>query len=779
MADSGSFDLSPSLDSTVQTVGQIVSGRLLSCPPDTALSEAARLMRSRSCSSIIIVENNLPVGIWTERDALSLDLSDPDSFDRPISEVMTRGVKSVEVDTLISEAGLRFKRENIRHLLVVDQVGLPKGMLSQTDVVLNHGVEHYLTFRDVRSVMSKPLVLVTPETSLTEVARRIREEKTEAAIVTFPDWQEDDGIITERDVVRLISERRSGCAGDVCTRPVMCVHPNATLLSARNLFSQHGFRHLAVKDETGFVGLLCFSDILSILQYEYVAQLNSALRQRDEALIRSRKDLHLARQVIEASLDGVMIVNENGRIEYVNPAFTQVTGYPAVEVIGKNPRILQSGRHSLEFYDQMWRQLHDEGYWKGEIWNCRKSGEIYAEWLTINTIRGEDGRIAKYAGIFSDITDRKRDEERVHNLAYNDQLTGLPNRRLFQDRLNHALAHAYRHHGRMAVMFLDLDLFKRINDTLGHDVGDEVLREVAQRLLGCVRSDDTVARLGGDEFVILMPELEDPADAARLAERIITAIKAPIHTSGRDLSVTTSVGISLFPEDGQEADVLLKSADTAMYQAKEIGRNRYQIHSASANLRSHQRLSAEQHLRAAIDTGAFHLLYQVKVDMTSGSVSGTEALVRWNHPELGIVPPSEFIPMAERLGLMPKLGEWVLRAACRQNMDWMKSGLPPIRMAVNLSPRQFTHGGLAKSVIAVLEETGMPADLLELEMTEAVLIDHPAEAASQLDMLHKAGVRIAIDDFGTNQSSLLALRHMAIDVLKIDHSIIDGLGHAF
>lgn len=766
-------------DVQLRRVEQIVSGRLLECRPETSVADAARLMRLNRCSSIIVVENNVPVGIWTERDALKLDFSDSSSFDRPISQTMTPRIKSIEGDMLVSDAGLRFKQEKVRHLLVTRSDGSPMGMLSQTDVVLNHGVEHYLTFRDVRSVMSKSLVLLYAHTPLSVAAKRMSDDHAEAAIVISDEW-EDAGIVTERDIVRMIADRRTGTAGDAATRPVVSVHPNSTLLSARNLFSQHGFRHLGVRDESGsFLGLLCFSDILSILQYEYVAQLNSALRERDEALIRSRRDLHLARQVIEASMDGVMIVNEKGLIEYVNPAFSKLTGYRGEEVIGKNPRLLQSGRHGIEFYDQMWRGLHENGFWKGEIWNRRKDGTVIAEWLSINTIRGEDGSISKYAGLFSDITEKKKDEERVRNLAYFDSLTQLPNRRLLLDRLSLAIAAAHRHQQQMAVMFLDLDLFKRINDTLGHDVGDQVLVEVAARLQSCLREGDTVARLGGDEFVILMPELDDTADAARLAERIIDSIKRPLLLAERELQVTTSVGIALYPEDGTEAEALLKSADKAMYQAKEIGRNRYQLHSAAVGKRSAEQLCAETRLRQAMEAGAFHLVYQVKVDMTQGTVCGAEALVRWTDTELGVVPPAHFIPMAERLNLMPRLGEWILRTACRQNMAWQARGLPPIRMAVNLSPRQILDDDLPETVARILAETGMPPHLLELELTEASIIERPTQVGQVLNRLHRTGLRIAIDDFGTSQTSLSALSMMPIDSLKVDNSFVESLGQAF
>ncbi len=766
-------------DAPARSVGDILSKRLVQCAPDVSVTEAAGLMRAHRCSSVVVVENGRATGIWTERDALKLDISADGVFDTPLSRVMSRQIKSIGRDTLVSEAGLRFKRDKIRHLLVVDDDDAPLGMLSQTDVILNHGVEHYLTFRDVRSVMSQALVQIDAALPLAEAVRRMRAENCEAAIVTSPAW-DGAGIVTERDVVRMVAERRQGTVGEAASRPVVAVPPNFTLLSARDLFTQYGFRHLAVREENGaFLGLLSFSDILSILQYEYAVQINAALRERDEALVRSRRDLNLARQVIEASLDGVMIVNEAGLVDYVNPAFTRLTGYGAEEILGRNPRLLQSGLHDADFYDSMWQTLRGSGYWMGEVWNRRKNGEIYAEWLTINTIRDHNGHITKYAGTFSDITEKKNDEERVRSLAYSDSLTQLPNRRLFHDRLEQGIAAAHRHNGQMAVMFLDLDLFKRINDSLGHDVGDMVLVCVAQRLQDCLREGDTVARLGGDEFAILLPTLQEPADAARLAERLIEAMQHPIPAAGHSLHVTTSIGIALYPEDATTPDGLLKCADQAMYQSKEVGRNRFHLYSASSNNRATERLSAEHSLRQALARGEFHLAYQVKVDMTSGDVSGVEALVRWTHPERGEVPPGDFIPLAERLGLMPALGEWILRTACRQGRAWLDHGLPPVRLAVNLSPQQVVDPTFPPTVAAILAESGLPPDLLELELTERALIDHPAETGRVLRALYACGLRLVLDDFGSSPSSLVSLSHLPIQAVKVDQGFVDGLGQAF
>lgn len=763
-------------DPPSRTVGDVASRGLLSCAPSTTVSNAARLMADAHCSSILVVEDGRAVGIWTERDALAIDFADPANFDRPISSAMASPVRTIAASAGIGEAGLAFKNERVRHLLVVDAEGLPFGMLSQTDIVLNHGVEQYLTLRDVRSVMSREPTMLPPTISLADAARRMRAAGAEAAIV-LEDGDRPAGMLTERDLVRLAGRRHhGGNVGAVASRPLVAVQANAPLLSARNLFAQHGIRHLAVRNESGgFVGLLCFSDILATLQYEYIAQLNATLRERDEALLRSHQDLFLARQVIEASQEGVMIVDERGRIEFVNPAFTRLTGYAVDEALGRNPKFLKSGLHDAAYYARMWQQLDETGHWQGEIWNRRKNGDLFAEWLSINTIRDADGRITKYAAIFSDITKRKKYEEEVRNLAYFDALTGLPNRRLLMDRLGQAIANAHRHGASLAVMFLDLDLFKRINDTLGHDAGDLVLVEMARRLTGCLREGDTVARIAGDEFVLILSELEDPADAAKVAERAIAAIQAPIEVADRRVFVTTSIGVAIYPDDGQTGDSLLKCADMAMYQAKQRGRNGFQIYSPSLSARSHELLEAESRLRGALGNHEFALAYQVKVDMTSGRMVGAEALIRWNHPEMGVVLPSAFLPTAERMGLMPAIGEWVLAEACRQNKSWQDRGLPPIRMSVNVSPYQFGTVELAHVVRRVLAETGLSAASLEIELTEAALMEHPLEVAAAIEQLHGLGVAVSIDDFGTCHSCISMLRKLPIHALKIDRSFIAGL----
>ncbi len=763
--------------STGQTIGRIANKEILACAPAATIVEAARLMAQSRCSSIVVVENGGPVGIWTERDALSIDFTDPEALSRPIAAVMSQPIKTIHDQTGIGDAGLRFQMEGVRHFVVVDDAGHPVGIVSQSDVILRHGVEHFLVLRPVRAAITKPMVSLTDSTSLAGAVARMRAARVDAALVVG-EYGDAPGIITERDIVRVIAQGGSlpPDISAIASRPLVSMREDDSLLAARNMLEERHIRHLAVTADDGrVVGLLSFSDILAALQYEYVQRLDEALRERDEALMQSRRDLHLARKVIDASLDGIIICNPQGQIEFVNPSFTQLTGYGFEEVVGKNPRLLKSGRHDQAFYQRMWQDLAEHDVWQGEVWNRRKSGEIYPEWLTINAIRDGGGQVTQYAAVFSDITERKRTEERIKNLAYFDVLTGLPNRRLFTDRLQVAIAHAHRHESRLAIMFLDLDLFKRINDSLGHGVGDNVLIETARRLGHCVREGDTVARLGGDEFVVLLPEIDQAEDAAKLAERIIAQVKQPFQINDHELYVTTSVGIAVFPDDGGTAETLIKNADTAMYRAKDLGRNSFQLYTPAMNARSFERLAMEAALRHALTREEFTLVYQGKVDMISGRLSGVEALARWRHPELGMVSPVDFIPLAENMGLISEVGAWALKTACRQCKSWHDLGLPPVRVAVNVSTLQFRENDIPALVTQALDESGLAPHYLELEITESVLMQRVDEVSEVLRVLRTMGVHISIDDFGTGYSSLSYLKRIPIDALKIDRSFVSDI----
>ncbi|WP_425801077.1 EAL domain-containing protein [Desulfitobacterium sp. Sab5] len=490
------------------------------------------------------------------------------------------------------------------------------------------------------------------------------------------------------------------------------------------------------------------------------------------------EQMRLASKVFENTLEGVLVTDPKGNIVYTNQAFQDITGYTTEEVMGKNPKVLSSGKHDKKFYQEMWRALLEKGEWQGEIWNRRKTGEIYPEWLTLSAIKDNNGKTVQFAAILSDLTSRKQNEERIKHLAYHDALTDLPNRYLFLDRLTLALAHAARHESTLAVLFLDLDRFKDVNDTLGHAAGDHLLQEVARRLKKCIRDEDTVARMGGDEFTLLLPEVS--VDKAKdVARRILKVFEQSFKLDDKELLITPSIGIATASDKSIDAQTILRHADLAMYKAKESGKNRYWLYQADMSLIAQNRLTLEQRLRRALERGEFVLYYQPQVDVVSGKLLGMEALLRWKHPEAGIIPPLKFIPIAEETGLILPIGEWVLRTAIAQNVAWQRKGLSHLRIAVNLSGRQLLQENLVERVKTILEEEQMEGKWLELEITESVAIHDLELTIRVLSEFKKMGVHIAIDDFGIGYSSLSYLKLFPIDTLKVDQSFIrDSLHNA-
>ena len=484
----------------------------------------------------------------------------------------------------------------------------------------------------------------------------------------------------------------------------------------------------------------------------------------------AEENLLLAAKVFENTIEGIVVTDPQGRIVQVNPGFTTITGYTAEEAVGGNPRILKSDRHPQHFYQEMWAKLVDEGHWAGEIWNRRKNGESYPEWLTISAVKNEASQTTNYISIFHDITEFKRQQDALEYQAQHDALTGLPNRILLGDRLRMALAQLERSEGKLALLFLDLDNFKTINDGLGHSAGDSLLVELSRRLERLLRNGDTLARLGGDEFLILLPDIETIDGASHTAARLLEALNAPFNLGDVEYFVTASIGLTIAPDDGGEADKLIKNADLAMYRAKSLGRNNYQYFTPEMDVAAHRRISLESKLRKGIEKGEFELFYQPLVRMDSGLILGAEALVRWRH-EGKLISPAEFIPLAEDSGLILPLGDWVLRTAARQAMLWQDAG-HDLSMSVNISSRQFTGSDLAATLREVLRNTQLEPGKLYFEITESMLMGDMTKAEATLMALRGAGGTFFLDDFGTGYSSLSYLKRLPIDGLKIDRSFI-------
>ncbi len=482
-------------------------------------------------------------------------------------------------------------------------------------------------------------------------------------------------------------------------------------------------------------------------------------------------------QVFDSTIEGIMITDTDGVIQSVNPAFTTITGYSADEVIGNNLKLLQSDRHERSFYQQMSQALAEKGEWHGEIWNCRKDGETYPEWLSITAIHNNTGNTTQYVSLFIDISEQKANEARIEHQAYYDALTELPNRRLFNEHLATAFDMAGRREWMAAVMFLDLDRFKTVNDTLGHDMGDRLLVSIAQRLTAVMRQEDLVARMGGDEFTLLLPQIEQRHDAVTVANKILQALSEPVVVAGHELYVTASLGIAIYPDDGACADLLMKNADSAMYRAKERGGNQHQFYSPVMNGAASARLALESDLHKALQQSEFELYYQPQVELASGRISGMEALIRWRHPRLGLISPGSFIPLAEETGLIVAIGEWALHSACTQLKQWQAAGLAAQRVAVNLSARQFYDHDLAATVAAALAASGLAPAHLELELTESIVMNDASATIETLSRLKAMGLTLSIDDFGTGYSSLSYLKRFPLDILKIDASFIHDLGN--
>jgi len=484
---------------------------------------------------------------------------------------------------------------------------------------------------------------------------------------------------------------------------------------------------------------------------------------------------NLFSEVYARSSNGIMVTDEHGTVLSVNPAFRDITGYAETEIVGGKPSLLSSGRHDRAFYAGMWRELAARGQWQGEIWNRRKNGEIYLEWLHIVATDGDRVGPVQYIAMFYDVGHFNNARDRIYELANHDSLTGLPNRALCKDRLQQSIVQARRANASVGLLFIDLDRFKEVNDTLGHAVGDQLLMDFSWRLVHAIRDGDTAARLGGDEFVVIAQGLARESDIRIVADKIIQSLAEPFVIEGRDLYVGASVGVAVYPTHGDSADDLLRQADTAMYAAKGDGGNACYFFDDTLEHHRSQRLDLEGGLRRALAQGQLRLAYQPQVSASDGRLVGVEALLRWERPGYGNVPPDQFIPLAEETGLILPIGEWVLRAACLQLAAWRSEGLPPLRMAVNVTARQLNDSDFARRVIAVLEETGTPPDRLEIEITESQLMEKLHGGQANLKQLRALGVTVAVDDFGTGYSSLGRICSLPIDRIKIDKSFVIDL----
>lgn len=470
-----------------------------------------------------------------------------------------------------------------------------------------------------------------------------------------------------------------------------------------------------------------------------------------------------------------MVCDAQRRVVFVNAAFERITGYASTDILGELPGMLHSGRQGREFYAAMWAAIAKTGYWHGKICDCRKDGRLYVEWLSISAIADRGGRVTHYVGVFSDLSTRGNVDERVRRLVSFDPLTQLPNRKALAERLDELLVAAAQVHQKVALLLLDLDRFKNVNDSMGHEAGDLLLQTVGNRLSALVRRSDVVARMGGDEFAIILTNVSDYLAADEFAAKVLMEVAKPLKLGGLEIEISASIGICMFPDDAGGVSEMIRNADTAMYRAKALGRNGRQFYSREMSQSARDALDTETALRRALKQQEFELYYQPQLDLSSGEIIGAEALIRWNRPEAGLVMPGDFIPLAEDRGLIEEIGEWTLQAAAAQIVQWDGRGMPPFRVAINLSATQFHRGFLAERVENLLRTTSVSPHRLELEITEGVIVQDTAGTIDILHRLRRLGVALSIDDFGTGYSSLSYLRRFPIDTIKIDRSFVNEM----
>ena len=554
------------------------------------------------------------------------------------------------------------------------------------------------------------------------------------------------------NIGRFEAEGRMSMPADVLDRPDEIGRLSQSLQHMASLIQAHETELLAEKEN-----------------------LEARIEERTRDLRKANDDFRLMATVVESTSEAIVITDLEGTILVVNDSYRRQSGYSPAELVGATPRIMKSDRQDEAFFRGMWDKLGSDGTWSGEIWNKRRNGEVFPAWLTINLVRGEGGSPRYYVGVSTDISQLKETEERLNRLAYYDPLTSLPNRALFRERLDRAMKHGERYVHRVALLFVDLDRFKYVNDALGHDAGDRLLVEVAQRISRRIRISDTVCRLGGDEFTIILDEMDRGVDAGSVARDIIAELSKPFILKESEVFIGASVGIAVYPDDDTTVEGLTRKADAAMYQAKMAGRDTFSFVSHETDATSQARIALESDLRRGLERGEFFLVYQPIVDIKDGRILGAEALVRWRHGDGETIPPGRFIALAEETGIILELGDWVMRQACTDAARWRETGTEPF-VSVNISPRQFDQAGLSGRVRAALDASGLQPKSLVVEITESAIMHSVDAALRTMGDLKALGARLAIDDFGTGYSSLSYLGRFPVDKLKIDQSFTRGIG---
>jgi diguanylate cyclase (GGDEF)-like protein/PAS domain S-box-containing protein len=731
-------------------------------PPDAAASDAIDLMQSEQIDFVLITHNERAIGIVTERDLLQHCRSLAEDLETRIDRFMSSPVLTISDEAPLDSALDAMENYQVRRLAVVGLDSHLLGVLTLHQLVAYQQRRFIQTLKadlDACAAQAFPGQLLDAIGDgvliIERGSRRIIEANARIA-----GW-------LGYDIDRLSGMRLDECLGEEAEETAWGAEQDVTPIESCFM------TWLRRSDGSSLPAEVTIKRV-TFREQPLVVAVARDLRERNamsKALRASEQRLRLVANVFDNGCEGVIITDTDSRIVEVNPAFTQITGYAPEDVIGRKPGLLSSGRHDEPFYQGMWRSLQVAGSWRGEIWNRRKNGEVYPEWLSISAVYNDDGDTENYVAVFSDISEQHRSREELEYLAHHDALTQLPNRLLFNARLDHAITHARRARSELAVLFIDVDRFKTINDSLGHTTGDQVLQLVARRLRDVLRADDTMARQGGDEFIILLENVT-PRGVTEVSEKLSAALSTPLQIDGHPIYLSLSIGITMFPRDGTNADTLIRNADAAMYRAKDSGRDNCQFYTPDMTDEALEQILLHNHLRQAVERDEFRVFYQPQVDIETGRAVGVEALLRWQHPTEGLVPPKRFLTLLEDQGLMRQVGPWVLEQACKDYVRWQQAGCAPRLLAVNLSGVQIHAPDAVDTIARIVADTGMPTEHLELEVTETFVMGDPESNINTLHKLRALGIRLAIDDFGTGYSSLTYLKRLPINKLKIDRSFV-------
>lgn len=759
---------------TIQ-VGSICQTEVISVELDSPLGAAIELMADRHIGSVCVNNGVESCGLLTRRKAMQLSLEQDNDHAASVTRDMLDPLLEVHTTQTVDELGLEMVSQGVSHAVVLDPWGSRVGIVSQSDVVNNQGIEHDLFLKPLDEVTNTQVLRLQASLCLRDAIQAMRRTRYTAVLVgnDSSGWQ----IMTETDVIRHLALRTplDTPLQQLELPALLAVEGSMSLFNVRRYFKQNGFRHIGVLDaQQRIIGLASYADILRSVERDYIYRLQELLQDKSRQLQQSRQTLNLIERVIQASHEAIVITDAQGAIQSVNPAFTAITGYEAHEALGRNPSMLSSGRHDQAFYQQLWASLAQDGSWQGEIWNRRKDGSVYPEWLSITAIENEAGEVGQYAAIFHDLTESKNYEARMKRLSWFDSVTGLANRRLFHDRLQMALNFSAEQGAKGALLALDLDLFKQFNDRFGHAAGDQLLRLVAERIESTLGEQGTAARPSGDEFYILLTEGVDEHEISTYLDSLSHALTQPFWLEQQEVRVRASIGVAFFPADAKEPTELVRAAESAVHLAKDMGRNSVAFfQSGHQNDRlSRYRIASELH--HALEREEFSLVYQPQIDLVTGALVGAEALLRWHSESLGPVSPDQFIPVAEDTGMMDDIGVWVLGQAVQEAARWSRQGMP-LKMSINVSARQFQRSEVASQVMAALRQHQVAPEQLVVELTETSFMHSAAATERELANLRNEGVRVAIDDFGTGYSSLSYIREMSLDYLKIDRSFIEQI----